>query len=132
MTAVDDLILIVEDNERNRRLVRDLLQVSGFTTIEAQDACNGLALAAEHVPALILMDIQLPDVDGVTALHRLRADSRTAGIPVVAVTAFAMSTDRQRLLDAGFDAYVEKPIDIKTFPAQVRALVGRRVAGGAP
>jgi len=131
MIAVNDVILIVEDNERNRRLVRDLLQVSGFSTIEACDARTGLALAAQNVPALILMDIQLPDLDGVSALRRLRADSRTAGIPVVAVTAFAMSTDRQRLLDAGFDAYVEKPIDIKTFPAQVRALAGRRVAGGA-
>ena len=119
------LILIVEDNERNLKLVRDLLEVHGFETIEARGALEGLALAAERQPALILMDIQLPDLDGVAALARLRADAATASIGVVAVTAFAMNADRQRFLDAGFDDYVEKPIDIKTFPAQVRSLLRR-------
>jgi len=121
------LILIVEDNERNLRLVRDLLQAHGFATIEAQNARTGLALAATRKPALILMDIQLPDLDGIAALRRLRGDSETAATVVVAVTAFAMSTDRQRYLDAGFDDYVEKPIDVKTFPAHVRALLHQRV-----
>jgi two-component system, cell cycle response regulator DivK len=120
---VSDLILIVEDNDRNLRLVRDLLRVKGFETAEARDATSGIALAAELRPALILMDVQLPDLDGVTALQRLRADSRTAAIPVVAVTAFAMSSDRERLLAAGFDGYVEKPIDVKRFPAQVGAML---------
>jgi two-component system cell cycle response regulator DivK len=120
-----DLILIVDDNERNLTLVRDLLELNGFETVEARGAIQGLALAAERKPALILMDIQLPDLDGVAALGRLRADAETASIGVVAVTAFAMSDDRQRFLDAGFDGYVEKPIDIKTFAAQVRALLRR-------
>ena len=121
------LILIVEDNERNLRLVRDLLQANGFATIEAQNARTGLELAAARRPALILMDIQLPDIDGIAALRRLRGDSDTASIVVVALTAFAMSTDRQRFLDAGFDDYVEKPIDVQTFPAHVRALLRQRV-----
>jgi two-component system cell cycle response regulator DivK len=122
-----ELILIVEDNERNLRLVRDLLQAHGFATIEAQNAHTGLAIAAARKPALILMDIQLPDLDGIAALRRLRSDSGTASTVVVALTAFAMSADRQRFLDAGFDDYVEKPIDVKTFPAHVRALLRRRV-----
>jgi two-component system cell cycle response regulator DivK len=124
---VNELILIVEDNDRNLKLVRDLLRVKGFDTAEARDATCGLALAAERRPALILMDIQLPDLDGVSALRRLRSDSRTMSIPVVAVTAFAMSSDRERLLEAGFDGYVQKPIDVTTFPAQVGAMLRPRV-----
>jgi two-component system, cell cycle response regulator DivK len=124
---VRELILIVEDNERNLRLVRDLLQASGFATIEAENARTGLALAAARKPALILMDIQLPDLDGITALGRLRGHGETASTVVVALTAFAMNSDRQRFLDAGFDDYVEKPIDVKTFPAHVRELLRRRV-----
>ena len=123
-----ELILIVEDNERNLRLVRDLLQAHGFATIEAQNAHTGLAIAAARKPALILMDIQLPDLDGIAALRRLRSDSGTASTVVVALTAFAMSADRQRFLDAGFDDYVEKPIDVKTFPAHVRALLRQGVS----
>jgi two-component system cell cycle response regulator DivK len=116
-------ILIVEDNERNLKLVRDILQYHGYETIEARTAADGVALAAEHQPDLILMDIQLPDVDGVTALSRLRGDPRTATIGVVALTAFAMTDDRQHLLAAGFDAYLEKPIDVKAFPGQVSAFL---------
>lgn len=116
-------ILIVEDNERNLKLVRDILQYNGYQTIEARNAADGVALAAEHRPDLILMDIQLPDVDGVTALSRLRADSRTASIGVVALTAFAMTDDRHHLLAAGFDGYLEKPIDVRAFPGQVSALL---------
>lgn len=116
-------ILIVEDNERNLKLVRDILQYNGYETIEARNAADGVALAAEHRPDLILMDIQLPDVDGVTALSRLRADSRTASIGVVALTAFAMTDDRHHLLAAGFDGYLEKPIDVRAFPEQVRGYV---------
>ena len=116
-------ILIVEDNERNLKLVRDILQYNGYETIEARNAADGVALAVEHRPDLILMDIQLPDVDGVTALSRLRADPRTASIGVVALTAFAMTDDRQHLIAAGFDGYLEKPIDVRAFPGQVSALL---------
>src|SRR5438132_13969124 len=89
-----DLILVIEDNEKNLKLVRDLLEFNGYRTLEAATAEQGLALAVHHGPCLILMDIQLPDIDGVAALGRLRADPRTAVIPVVALTAFAMKEDR--------------------------------------
>jgi two-component system cell cycle response regulator DivK len=114
-----ELILIVEDNDKNLKLVRDLLQYKGFRTLEAGTAVDGLALAAEHCPDVILMDIQLPDIDGVHALEHLRRFPGTAAIPVVALTAFAMKSDRDRLLAAGFDGYISKPVDIKTFPDEV-------------
>jgi len=115
-----ELILIVEDNDKNLKLVRDLLQFKGYRTLEAGTAAEGLRLAAEHRPDLILMDIQLPDMDGVAALARLRADPATTGIPVVAVTAFAMKEDEQRLMQAGFDGYLVKPINVRELPEQVR------------
>jgi two-component system cell cycle response regulator DivK len=118
-----ELILVVEDNDKNLKLVRDLLQLKGFRTLEAATAQYGLALAAEHAPRLILMDVQLPDIDGVAALGRLRADPRTSSIPVIALTAFAMKEDRERFINAGFNGYMAKPIDIKTFPDQVRAFI---------
>ena len=121
----DELVLIVEDNEKNLKLTRDLLQVKGYRTVEAADAGTGIALAQEHLPAVVLMDIQLPDMDGREALARLRADARTAAIPVIAVTAFAMAGDRERFLDAGFDDYVTKPIDIRSFPELVGSFCGR-------
>ena len=112
-------VLVVEDNDKNLKLVRDLLQLHGYTTLEAMTATEGVALAIEHHPDLVLMDIQLPDMDGREALKRLRADARTASIPVVAVTAFAMSEDREAFLAAGFDGYLPKPIDVRAFPTQV-------------
>ena len=115
-----ELILIVEDNDKNLKLARDILQFQGFRTLEAGTATDGIALAAEHRPDLILMDIQLPDMDGVTALGRLRGSAATTSIPVVALTAFAMATDRERLLAAGFDGYLAKPIDIHRFSDRVR------------
>ncbi|MCA1846022.1 MAG: response regulator [Actinobacteria bacterium] len=115
-----ELILIVEDNDKNLKLARDVLRFGGFETLEACTASDGVALAAEHGPDVILMDIQLPDMDGTTALGRLRAEPATKAIPVVALTAFAMDSDRVRLLEAGFDGYLSKPIDIKTFADQVR------------
>jgi two-component system cell cycle response regulator DivK len=118
-----ELILIVEDNSKNLKLVRDLLQLNGYRTLEAETAEAGLALASAHAPQLILMDIQLPDADGIAALNRLRADPRTAMIPVAALTAFAMKEDRQRFMCAGFDDYLAKPIDVRAFPAQVRRLL---------
>jgi two-component system, cell cycle response regulator DivK len=115
------LVLIVEDNEKNLKLTRDLLQYHGFRTLEAPDAESGLRLAADHAPDVILMDIELPGMDGVTALEHLRADPTTAACTVVAVTASVMPADRERFVRAGFDGYIEKPIDIKTFPNQVLA-----------
>lgn len=108
-----ELILIVEDNEKNLKLVRDLLQVKGYQTLEAGTAERGLELARSHPPHLILMDIQLPGMDGVTALSQLRADPRTATIPVIALTAFAMKEDQERFQAAGFDSYLTKPIQVR-------------------
>ena len=113
-----ELILIVEDNDKNMKLVRDLLQFKGYRTLEAVTAEQGIDLAAEHRPDLILMDVQLPGMDGVEALGRLKADPGTAAIPVVALTAFAMKDDRERF--SGFDGYVVKPINIRELPDQVR------------
>src|SRR5207302_6538096 len=100
--------LVVEDNEKNMKLFRDVLQASGYRLLEATTGELAMELAAEHRPNLVLMDIQLPDIDGVEALARLRADARTASIPVVALTAQAMHGDRERFLDAGFDAYISR------------------------
>ena len=116
----DELILIVEDNEPNRRLARDVLQFHGFRTIEATNGAEGIAAARAELPAVVLLDIKLPDMDGVAALQQIRQGEETAAIPVVAVTAFAMEPDRKRLADAGFDGYLAKPIDIKRFADQVR------------
>lgn len=114
------MVLIVEDNALNLELVRDILRVRGFRTLEARTGEAGVALARAHCPDVVLMDIQLPDVDGLSALGRLRADPRTAAIPVVALTAFAMKDDRERFLAAGFDGYLAKPIDVRTLAEDVR------------
>jgi two-component system, cell cycle response regulator DivK len=110
--VTEALILVVEDNARNLKLLRDVLQVNGYRTLEARTCSEAVALATAHDPHLILMDIQLPDVDGVRALELLRSDSRTRETPVLAVTAQAMHGDRRRFLDVGFDGYLSKPIDI--------------------
>jgi len=115
-----ELILIVEDNDLNLELVRDLLQVSGYRTLQAMNVADGLAMAAAHHPDLILMDVQLPDSDGVAALERLRTQPGLVLTTVVALTAFAMREDRERLLAAGFDGYVSKPIEIRAFLEQVQ------------
>jgi two-component system, cell cycle response regulator DivK len=116
-----ELVLIVDDNEKNLRLARDVLQFAGFRTLEAASAGEGLLLAAEELPDVILMDIRLPDMDGTEAARRLKDDPRTARIPVVALTSLAMKGDRERFLAAGFDGYLEKPISVRDFPEQVRA-----------
>lgn len=118
-----ELILIVEDNEKNMKLVRDLLQFKGYRTLEATTAESGLALAASERPDLVLMDIQLPGMDGVTALGRLRGEPATADIRVVALTAFAMKDEQERLIQAGFDGYLVKPISVREFPGQVAAFL---------
>jgi two-component system cell cycle response regulator DivK len=120
----DDLILVVDDNDKNLRLARDVLRVNGFRTLEASTAGEALALAAEQLPDVILMDVRLPDMSGVEAVGRLKADPSTATIPVIALTAFAMDGQREWLLDAGFDDYVAKPIDIHVFPEAVRRHCG--------
>ena len=117
------LILIVEDNEKNMKLARDVLRFNGFRTLEAVTAWQGLALAAEHRPDLILMDIQLPDMDGTAALRRLRGDATTAAIKVVALTAFAMKDDRERFVSQGFDGYLSQPLSVRELPSQVRELL---------
>ena len=120
-----ELVLIVDDNEKNLELVRDLLQVTGYSTLEAGNAADCIALAATHRPDLILMDVQLPDDDGVAALGRLRAMPGVSVTTVVALTAFAMRGDRERLLAAGFDGYLSKPIEIQPFLHQVRQFCTR-------
>ena len=115
-----ELILIVEDNEKNLKLVRDVLQFHGYRTIEAETAQDAIALATEHLPDLILMDIQLPDMAGDKALARLRGEPATAALRVVALTAFAMREDRERFLALGFDGYMTKPIEVRQFPEFIR------------
>jgi two-component system, cell cycle response regulator DivK len=119
------LVLIVDDNERNLRLARDVLQHAGLRTLEADSASAALELAGSELPDVILMDIRLPDLDGTEAARRLKADERTAAIPVVALTSFAMRGDREWFLAAGFDGYLEKPISVREFPAQVRGFCRR-------
>jgi len=121
-----ELILIVEDHEKNRKLERDVLQAKGYRTIEAETGEEGVRLAKEHRPALVLMDIQLPGIDGITALGQLRADAATRVIPVIAVTASVMTHDRQKIMAAGFDGYQSKPIRLKDFLQAVRAMLDRK------
>jgi len=118
-----ELILIIEDNEKNRKLVRDVLNVKGYTTIESETAEEGLKLAIEKSPSLILMDIQLPGMDGITALKHLKADPETKSIPVIAITASAMTYKRLTMLAEGFDGYQTKPISVKDFLEEVRRVL---------
>lgn len=126
--VTNELILIIEDNEKNRKLVRDVLQVKGYKTIESETAEEGLKLAAEQTPALILMDIQLPGMDGISAMKQLKADPKTRSIPVIAITASAMTHNRQTLLAEGFDGYQTKPISLKDFLREVQRVL---LAGGS-
>jgi two-component system cell cycle response regulator DivK len=126
-----ELILIVEDHEKNRKLVRDVLQAKGYRTLETETAEEGIQVARESSPALILMDIQLPGMDGIAALKVLRADAATRDIPVIAVTASAMTHNRQVIMAAGFDGYQSKPISIREFLDAVRAILDRGRAPGA-
>ena len=121
-----ELILIIEDNDKNRKLVRDVLQVKGYKTIETTTAEEGLKLASEKSPALILMDIQLPGIDGIMALKQLRADPKTKDIAVIAITASAMTHNRQTMLAEGFDGYQTKPISLKEFLGEVERVLAAR------
>jgi CheY-like chemotaxis protein len=111
----NELILIVEDNEKNRKLVRDILQFKGYQLLESETAEEGIRLAKEKQPALILMDFHLPGMNGIEAFKALRGDPQTKSIPIIAVTASAMTEDRKRILDAGFDGLQTKPINVKEF-----------------
>jgi CheY-like chemotaxis protein len=125
-----ELVLIVEDHQENLELVRDLLQAHGYRTLETGTAEDGLTLAATHHPDLIVLDIQLPGMDGLEALHQLRSMPDIASTPVVALTAYAMPSDRERLINAGFDGQISKPISIKPFLQMVQefcATIRRKV-----
>lgn len=116
-------ILIVEDNDKNMKLARDVLQAKGYATLEAVTGEDGVRLAREKLPQLVLMDIQLPGINGIEALRQLRADATTERIPVVAVTASVMASDRRQITDAGFDGYIGKPIQLKEFLDTVRRVL---------
>ena len=116
-------ILIVEDNEKNMKLARDILRAKGYATLEAVNGLDGVTLALQHKPDLVLMDIQLPDINGIEAFERIRANADTATIPVVAFTASVTVNDRSRIGDAGFDGFLSKPINLKEFVETVRRMV---------
>ena len=118
-------ILIVEDNEKNMKLVRDVLNAKGYATLEAVTGEDGVRLAKEHVPVLVLMDIQLPGINGIEAFRQIRGDATTRGIPVIALTASVTPTDRSAITAAGFDAFLGKPINLKEFLETVKRLVER-------
>ena len=118
--SVLPLVLIVDDNDRNRKLARDVLRMAGLRTLEAASAAEGIAIASEHLPNVILMDLRLPDLDGTGAARLLRSEPRTARIPVVAMTALPLDDRDDWLFDAGFAGYIVKPIDIDELPDVVR------------
>ena len=122
----NELILIVEDNEKNRKLVRDVLTFTGYRLAEAETGEDGVRLAKELRPDLVLMDIQLPGINGIVALGQIRDDPTIRDTPVIAVTASAMTQDRQKIMAAGFDGYQSKPINVKDFLAAVRAMLDRK------
>ena len=116
-------VLIIEDNEKNMKLARDVLQAKGYKTLEAVTGEEGVKLAKENAPDLVLMDIQLPGINGIDAFKQIRADPKTARIPVVALTASVTPTDRSQITAAGFDAFIGKPINLKEFVETVKRLV---------
>jgi two-component system cell cycle response regulator DivK len=122
-TGVSAVVLVVEDNALNLKLVRDVLTYAGYDVRAARTAEEGISLAFAQPPDLVLMDIDLPGIDGMEALRRLRDDPRTRMIPVAAVTALAMAADRERVMRAGFDGFLEKPISVRDLPAQVHRLL---------
>ncbi|MBC7467952.1 MAG: response regulator [Ramlibacter sp.] len=120
------VVLIVEDNAMNTKLVRDVLQYKGYETLEATTGREGVRMCIEHLPDLVLMDIQLPDIDGMTAFEEIRAHPRTRNIPVLVVTASVMPQDQRRIAASGFDAFISKPIDVKAFVETVGRFVTAR------
>ena len=126
----NELILVIEDNEKNRKLERDVLQFKGYQVLESITAEEGIRLAREHRPALILLDFHLPGMNGIEALKVLRADAATSSIPVIAVTASAMTEDRQKIVEAGFDGLQTKPINVKEFLEAVAQIL-KKARGAA-
>lgn len=120
------VVLLVEDNARNLKLARDVLEYAGFSVVVATTGEEGVEQSRAALPDVILMDLQLPGIDGYAALELIRQHGPTAHIPVVALTAFAMRHDRERVLDSGFSGYLEKPISVREFAAQVRRHLPRR------
>ena len=121
-------ILIVEDNEKNMKLARDILRAKGYAVLEAVNGLDGVKLALEHKPDLVLMDIQLPDINGIQAFERIRANADTSKLPVIAFTASVTVNDRSRIGDAGFDGFLGKPIQLKEFLETVRRMLGEAAA----
>lgn len=119
-------ILVVEDNEKNLKLVRDVLQYKGYEILEARTGEQGVELALAFLPHLVLMDLQLPGINGEQAFQLIRDNERTSGIPIVALTASAMKDDRARVLQAGFDGYLDKPISVRALPDQVLQYLNRK------
>ena len=124
-------ILIVEDNEKNRILIRDILQHFGYETIEAENGEEGIRMAKEHRPDLILMDMQMPVMDGFKAIKALRADPGTEKIKIIAITSFSMKGDREKAIEAGADDYLSKPIDTRNLIKVVRRILGEEEKGGS-
>ncbi len=118
-------ILIVEDNEKNMKLVRDILRHQGHQTLEAVTGEEGVRLAREHRPDLVLMDIQLPDIDGITALRRIRANTALDAMPVLAVSASVMPDEQHKIVASGFDAYITKPIVLRSFVETVQRFLAQ-------
>ena len=122
----NELILIVEDNDKNRKLMRDVLTFKGYRLVEAETGEDGVRLARELHPDLVLMDIQLPGISGITAFRQIRDDATTATIPILAVTASVMTQDRKTIMAAGFDGYQSKPLNVKAFIEAVRQILDQR------
>ena len=125
-----ELILIIEDNDKNRKLLRAVLRPDGYRIEESVNAEDGLVLAREHHPALVLMDIELPGMDGIKARQILMDDPATSDIPVIAVTASVMPNDRQKILASGFEGYITKPIDVEEFLTEVRSVLDAHASSG--
>lgn len=119
-------ILVIEDNEKNRRMIRDLMTYHGYDVIEAENGEAGLKMAREMKPDLILMDMQMPVMDGFTATSILKNDPETKHIKIIAVTSFAMKGDKDRILMAGADDYISKPLNTRELPEKVRRLLKER------
>lgn len=113
-------ILVVEDNEKNRRLLKDVLEYHGYDVIEAENGEMAIEKAKERKPDLIIMDIQMPVMDGMAAAKAIRGDAETKRIPIIALTSFAMKGDRERFMEAGFDDYIAKPIDTRKLPGVIK------------
>jgi two-component system, cell cycle response regulator DivK len=125
-SAASKTVLIVEDNELNMKLFRDLLEAHGYKTLQTRNGIEALSLAREHRPDLILMDIQLPEVSGLDVTKWLKEDENLRAIPVIAVTAFAMKGDEERIREGGCEAYISKPITVSSFLSTVRQFIGDR------